>query len=111
MVVVKVSVDAWLDAESFPGVVECHFVDAWGAKHVFQEKYPVVLGAHSTDICGVDLPLTGWIACEIMQRVTDGQGRVWVRVTTAKPWGIASIAGIYEFDVLNEELIELEGSQ
>lgn len=77
---------------SFPGFVECAFVDAHGRVVVIHEKAPVVT---ERDIdASTKFPVPGVVACEIV-----GERGDVVRVSTARPWGIAAVDGSDEFDV------------
>jgi len=49
-------------------------------------------------------PQPGFIACEVIARWQDGEGRQLVRITTAKPFGVDSDKGITEFVVLSEKV-------
>jgi len=88
-----------------PGFVECKFNDAWNKEYTVQDKVPVVtekyLDANS------EYPQEGVIACEIMKQWVDKDERTIFTVTTKKPWAVDTFDGLTEFDVLEEQLIEL----
>jgi hypothetical protein len=88
-----------------PGFVECKFNDAWNKGHTVQDKVPIVtekyLDANS------DYPQDGIIACEIIKQWVDADGRKIVTVSTEKPWAVDTIDGLKEFDILEEQLTEL----
>jgi hypothetical protein len=58
------------------------------------------LDRHST------YPQPGWLACEIVGRRHDAEGRDVIIVDTVQPWGIESTNGMTQFEVLNEQLVE-----
>lgn len=88
--------------DAFPVFVECKLIDAHGREHTFVEKAPVVsaqdISARST------LPVSGHIACEIEHELKDATGRALLRVDTARPYGIESIAGNTRFELLAEQV-------
>ena len=45
------------------------------------------------------------MACEILARRLDANGREIIRVTTAKPWDIESTEALAEFDLLPVQII------
>jgi hypothetical protein len=88
-----------------PGFIECIFYDAMNKKHVVQEKIPVI-----TERCSdanSNYPQGGVIACEIVKESRDLNGNKIVTIDTSRPWGVDSIEGLSQFDVLEEQLIEL----
>lgn len=88
-----------------PGFVECKFKDAWNKEYTVQDKVPIVtekdLAANS------EYPQDGVIACEIIKEWKDKDERTIFTVTTEKPWAVDTIDGLTEFDILEEQLIEL----
>jgi hypothetical protein len=88
-----------------PGFVECSLIDAWGAKHLFVEKVPVVtreaLGESSS------YPQRGVVACDVIRRWRDTDDRELATVATNKPWGVESNNGQTQFDVLVSTLSEI----
>jgi hypothetical protein len=85
-----------------PGWVEVEFVDVRGQRHTFVDKVPgftsLPLDAHSS------YPQPGQIACEVLSRSHDTQGRPLVSITTARPYHIESTKGASEFVVLPSQL-------
>jgi hypothetical protein len=65
--------------ESFPGFVECVFVDAEGNLHAFIEKVPVVTLENLRKDSAY--PQTGSVPCECVERSQDNSGRRLARVT------------------------------
>jgi hypothetical protein len=100
-VVISRFVDEWQ-----PGWVECKLTDAWGCQWTFIEKVPIVTTA------GLDAqsnyPQPGVIACEVLERRRSADGREVISVDTTKPRGVESTSGTVRFDVLLEQLVELE---
>ena len=105
MKAIKILITSFIDDHQ-PGFVECKFYDAFGNQHIVQDKVPIVtdkdLDASS------EYPQKGLIACEIVSEWKDSNGQKIFKVNTSKPWGVDTIAGLTEFDVLEEQLIELE---
>lgn len=92
-------------SDHYPGFVECKFNDAWNKEHIIHEKVPVItlkdLDATS------EYPQEGVIACEILKQWTDNdKGKIFT-VTTEKPWGVYTTDDLTEFDILAEQLLEL----
>src|SRR5215469_2536988 len=81
--------------DAFPGWVECELVDAHEHRHILRDKVPIFtverLDAKSK------YPRPGAVQCEILDRFRDAKGRELVRVTTQRPWGVASIEGTSDF--------------
>jgi hypothetical protein len=87
-----------------PGIVECKFHDAWNKEFIIHEKVPVVtLNDLYEDS---KYPQDGIVACEIIREWNDKDGRVIIKITTEKPWGVETIDRLTEFEVLEEQLIE-----
>lgn len=88
------------------GFVECKFHDAWNNKYTIHDKIPIVtkkyLDANS------EYPQEGLIACEIVKKWVDKDGRKILTVSTEKPWAVETINGLTEFDILEEQLIEVK---
>jgi hypothetical protein len=105
MIGFRVSITRFVSDDQ-PGFVECDFSDAHGRRWHFVEKTAVVseayLDAHTR------YPQTGLIACEIVscRRVTNG--RKVVLVDTERPWGVQSVDGSMQFEVLPNSLVEWE---
>jgi hypothetical protein len=100
---IKISITSFIDDHQ-PGFVECKFHDAFGKEHVVQEKVPIVtdkdLDADS------EYPQDGFIACEIVKEWNDAKGRKIFTIDTSKPWGVDTIEGLTEFEVLEEQLTD-----
>jgi hypothetical protein len=104
MIAVTVEICRYTD-DSQPGWVECVLTDAAGRNWLFVEKVPVVssepLKANSK------YPCQGVIACQIVERQQDDDGRERVVIDTDKPWGVESSSGETRFTVRAEQLVEL----
>jgi hypothetical protein len=102
---IKILITSFIDDHQ-PGFVECKFYDAYGEKHIVQDKVPIVtekdLDANS------EYPQDGLIACEIVKEWEDLKGQKIFKVNTSKPWGVDTIDGLYEFDVFEEQLADLK---
>jgi hypothetical protein len=87
-----------------PGWVEGRLLDAWGHQSTFIEKVPVVALA---DLDETSLyPQPGVIACQVIRRWQDGDGRELATIDTEQPWHVESTARATRFDALAEQLTE-----
>ena len=48
------------------------------------------------------------IAGKVVQRLRDPAGREVIRFDTEQPWGVESVDGETQFDILPSQLVELE---
>jgi hypothetical protein len=105
MIAIKIKITKFISDDQ-PGFVECSFFDALNKEHIVQDKVPIVtekfLDADSI------YPQDGVIACEIVNEWKDTDGRKIFKVNTSKPWGVDTMDGLTEFDVLEEQLVELK---
>jgi hypothetical protein len=87
--------------EHQPNIVECELIDAQGQSHLFVEKSAIVstveLWPTST------YPLPGVVACEIEEEWKNEAGS-FLRVNTARPWSVESIAGETVFVVNSSQV-------
>jgi hypothetical protein len=92
----------------FPGIVECELVDAEGHLHRFIAKVPIV----SDEWLGPEdvYPKSGVIRCEILERLSERDGRDLVRVTTERPDDVESKEGVTEFLVLSSQVISADAT-
>ncbi len=104
MIAIKIQITKFISDDQ-PGFVECSFFDASNKEHVVQDKVPIVtekfLDANS------EYPQDGVIACEIVNEWKDTNGRKIFKVNTSTPWGVDTINGLTEFEVFEEQLVEL----
>lgn len=87
-----------------PGFVECRLTDAWGKEWLFEVKVPVVAYEELDDRS--DYPQPGVFHCEIVNTRTDENGREIVTIDIEKPWGIESVDGSTQFEILGHQLTE-----
>jgi hypothetical protein len=85
--------------------MECAFTDTAGYEHKFVEKVPVV----TTDELYSDstYPRPCEIVCTLISERPRLNGQVLMRVDTTWPWGLESINGQSQFEVLREEISEI----
>ena len=102
---IKIKIVSFISNDQ-PGFVECSFFDAWKKEHRVQEKIPVVTEKDLDE--NSDYPQDGIIACEIIKIWTDKYNRKLYTVSTEKPWDIETLEGLNEFDLLEEQLIEIK---
>lgn len=104
MKAIRIKITSFISDDQ-PGFVECKFNDAWNKVHTVQDKVPIVtkkdLDANS------DYPQDGVIACEIIKQWVDKDNRTIFTVTTERPWSVDTIDGLTEFDVIEEQLTEI----
>lgn len=98
----QVWINQYID-DSFPGFVACSFMDAWNKLHLIHEKVPVV----SKEYLDIDseYPQKGVIAFEYVTKWIDKKGRKIVKINTETPWGIETVEGETEFDILEEQIV------
>ncbi|MDQ3848976.1 MAG: hypothetical protein M3261_08495 [Thermoproteota archaeon] len=104
MLGVKVEIYRYVD-DSFPGFVECGFVDVWSKKHLFIEKVPVVT-LENLDASSI-YPQPGVIGCQIVER-KHVNGREILQIETERPWHIESTSGETSFEVSANQLVEFD---
>jgi hypothetical protein len=105
MLAVKVTITHYVSDDPQPGIVECDLLDAHGRCWKFIEKTAVV-SASILDAKSV-YPQPGVIAVEVVGHSQDAGGREIIQIDTESPWGVESIEGVTQFDVLPESLVEL----
>jgi hypothetical protein len=92
----SLQIDRFVD-NSQPGFVECSLVDAYGARHLFVEKVPVVT---AEDLWSdSDFPRQGVIACEIEREFAVDVDQPLLQVNTELPWHVESTTGETRFVV------------
>ena len=104
MLALKITIVAFINDDQ-PGFVEARLTDAWNKEFVFHAKVPIFTKEHLD--ANSNYPQQGVIACMLVKEYTV-EGRQIMIVNTEKPWAVDSINGIYEFEVLPEQLIETE---
>jgi hypothetical protein len=87
-----------------PGWVECKLTDGWGREWTFVEKVPVVTAAYLD--ANSAYPQPGHIACRVVERRQDADGREVVTIDTEQPWGVESTTGEVRFEVRPNQLTE-----
>jgi len=103
MLGVRVNISRYAD-DSFPGWVECRLIDALGHEHVFVEKVPTVTKAHLDAVSSY--PQSGVIACVVLGSCESDDGHQLVHIDMQTPWGVQSLAGRSQLDVLPGQLVE-----
>jgi hypothetical protein len=84
--------------------VEGKFHDAWNYEFTVHEKVPIIT---TEDLDAISIyPRPGYIACTLIKQSTDQEGRIIMTINTEKPYGVETIDGISQFDVLPEQLID-----
>ena len=94
--------------DHFPGFVSCILRDIHGCIWHFVQKAPVVsLGTLTAQSA---YPQSSEIACRVISRSADPQGRATVVVDTSTPWGVESEEGNARFEVFADQLVEVAGA-
>lgn len=102
MLAIKASIIKYISNDQ-PGFVECAFKDAWGKEHIVHEKVPIVT---DKDLhFDSNYPQDAVLNCEVIKEIEDKDGRKIILVTTAKPWGIETIEGLEEFELLEDQIM------
>jgi hypothetical protein len=101
--VFKIQITRFID-DSQPGWVECNFFDAHGKQHIIQEKIPIISNEYLNQ--NSEYPREGVVACEIIKEWEDKNGRKICSVRSIL-WGVETIDGSTEFDLLEEQITEL----
>ena len=85
-----------------PGWARSEFVDAHGQRHALVDKVPVFsrepLDGSST------YPKQGAVACAVLERWQDSDGKELARISVAIPYHVESTDGLSEFVVLSMQL-------
>ena len=88
--------------EGQPDVVECELVDAFGRRHRFIEKVPVVSLADVD--ANSEYPQPGALACTVLEWWQDAEGRRLVRVDTSNPYAFWSTEDVTQFVLLESQV-------
>lgn len=102
MAFIKVIIERFVDP-SQPGFVECSLTDARNKMHLFQDKIPVFTTLDLDE--NSPYPQEGVLDCEVLKYWMDTEGRSIITITTERPWYVDSTEGLYEFDLLKEQVI------
>ena len=90
----------WASDEPIPGWVEVEFVDADGLPRILEDKPPIFGGPDLAP--DTAYPVDVLVACETLGPAGD-DGRVLI--STERPCGTTTAAGLSEFVVLEEQLV------
>jgi hypothetical protein len=96
MVSVQVTITRDTD-DAFPGWVAAELADAYGKRHIFNEKVPTV--EKMTDSCRAEFPRKGSIRCTIVE-----EQPALIIIETEFPDHLNSNKGLTRFSVLPEQL-------
>ncbi|NVO12076.1 MAG: hypothetical protein HXX16_19110 [Bacteroidales bacterium] len=105
MKAIKIKIVSFISNDQ-PGWVECKFIDAWNREHTIHDKVPIVTDQYLDEKS--DYPRDGVVACELIKKWIDQNGRKIFTVTTDRPWSIDTLEGLSEFDLLELQLTELK---
>ncbi len=103
MYAVSVLITEYID-DSQPGWCKCRFIDAWGREWTFEEKVPIVTSSFlDANSC---YPQPGSIACQVVRKWHDVDGREIITVNTSTPDSVEATTGESCFEVLPTQVIE-----
>ena|SRR5436190_5789151 len=108
MLGINVTITRYISDDPQPGIVECQMIDARGRCWSFIDKVPIFSAAWLD--AKSSYPQLGFIACQIVERRNDANGREIVTIDTELPWHVESTTGEVRFDVHAEELTEWTSS-
>ena len=103
---IRAEISRYVDDEPQPGIVECILVDAFGETHFFIEKTAIV--SSETLLATSTYPTACELACEIEAKWDEQGGKSLLRVSTERPWGIESVAGVTRFVVQSSQVLRNE---
>ena len=101
MTQLNVQIVRYVDS-SFPGWVECMFVDSEGRCHTLRDKVPIFTVELLNEKC--PYPRPGEVACEMLERFRDNLGNDVARITLQRPYAVESVEGANEFVVALDNL-------
>ncbi len=103
MFALKVTITKFI-SDHQPGFVECSFVDVFNKEHIIQDKVPILVDKHLDTTS--NYPQDGEVACEIIKERQNSKGQKILKINTSRPWGIETIEGMTDFEVLEEQIME-----
>jgi len=101
----KIKILKITDYSFYPGYVECLITDAWGNRHIFNEKIPIVTCEEIDEES--ELPQDGFIRCEMLKQWTDDNGNEIITVSTENPDNVETIDEVNIFDLQPCQLIDI----
>lgn len=96
MLTIKATAIELLDDSTYPEMVLIEFLDYYGRRHRFVEKWPVV----SAEAFDSSFPRDCDIACVIVEEKESS-----LIIDTSKPWGIVSEEGLTVFEINKNVLL------
>lgn len=104
MLAIKIEITKFIDHHQ-PGFVEARLFDVWSREYIFQEKLPIFT---SDDLDNEsDYPKPGVIACIKVKEFYDNTNCKIIVIDTNEIWGVQSLDERREFEVLENQLIEI----
>lgn len=98
MFYIKAVATKLIDDSSYPEVVLCEFLDFYGKKHEFIEKWPVLSDKEFIN----KFPTNCVIGCTVLKTNTESY-----IVSTREPWDIESQEGYFEFEICKSLIINI----
>ena len=104
MLAIKIEITKFIDSHQ-PGFVECRLFDAWNNEFTFRDKVPIFTSEDLNEKS--NYPKPGIIACFKIKESIDESNQKIITVNTIKPWDVESLDGIQEFEIFENQLIEI----
>lgn len=98
---IRAQIIRWV-SDDFPGFVECRFADRFGREWAVIEKLPVLTDTELRS--NSQFPQPALIACEVVARQQDDNGREIANITTLTPSAIETTDGTTSFQLYAEQL-------
>ncbi|MCK9208319.1 MAG: hypothetical protein M0P66_14505, partial [Salinivirgaceae bacterium] len=77
----------------------------WDKEFIVHDKVPIFTKEYLDS--NSKYPQPGIIACLKIKEFVDKDGRRIITINTEKPWAVETIDGIYQFDILPNQLTEI----
>lgn len=107
MFALKITITKYI-SDHQPGFVECSFVDVFNKEHIIQDKVPILVDKYLDATS--DYPQEGKIACGIINKRQNPKGQKILKINISRPWGVETIEGLTDFEVLEEQLTDIKPS-
>ena len=107
MLEVNVSIVRFVE-EQQPNMVEARLTEALGQERIFVDKCVIFTAIELDDRSAYPLP--GSIACQVIARENDTQGREILTIDTEEPWHVEDTSGETRFIVFAHQLNDTDST-